>query len=244
MTASSTDHITSWYRRIVVLTGAGVSAESGVNTFRDNGGLWENHRIEDVATPEAFERNPELVQRFYNLRRAQLASVQPNAAHHALARFEQAFQGDFLLVTQNVDDLHDRAGSCNLLHMHGELKMARCVKTHRIWPVDTDITDATLCQCCQQPNLRPHIVWFGEMPLFMDTIYQALERCDLFISIGTSGHVYPAAGFVEVARAAGACTVEINLEPSRVQDAFEERLYGKAGIIVPEYLQRLLDHKS
>lgn len=240
MTANSTEHATPWFRRIVVLTGAGVSAESGVNTFRDNGGLWENHRIEDVATPEAFERNPTLVQRFYNLRRAQLATVQPNPAHRALADFEQQFEGDFLLVTQNVDDLHDRAGSSHLLHMHGELKKARCVKTHRIYDIDTDITDASLCPCCQQPNLRPHIVWFGEMPLFMDTIYQALERCDLFVSIGTSGHVYPAAGFVEVARAAGAHTVEINLEPSRVRDAFEERLYGKAGELLPEYLQRLL----
>jgi NAD-dependent deacetylase len=228
------------YQRIVVLTGAGVSAESGVNTFRDNGGLWENHHIEDVATPEAFARNPELVQRFYNLRRAQLNSVNPNPAHQALADFEQAFEGDFLLITQNVDDLHERAGSQNLLHMHGELKRVRCVRTHRIYAFDGDVNSDTLCECCQMPNLRPHIVWFGEMPLFMDQICRALEQCDLFISIGTSGHVYPAAGFVELASSMGAHTVEINLEPSKVKDAFQQHLYGKAGEILPEYLKSLL----
>lgn len=228
------------YQHIVVLTGAGVSAESGVNTFRDNGGLWENHHIEDVATPEAFARNPELVQRFYNLRRAQLTSVNPNPAHQALASFEQAFEGDFLLITQNVDDLHERAGSQNLLHMHGELKRVRCVRTHRIYTFDGDVNRDTLCECCQQPNLRPHIVWFGEMPLFMDQIYRALEQCDLFISIGTSGHVYPAAGFVELASSIGAHTVEINIEPSKVKDAFQQHLYGKAGEILPEYLKSLL----
>lgn len=228
------------YQRIVVLTGAGISAESGVNTFRDNGGLWENHRIEDVATPEAFERTPELVQRFYNLRRAQLTEVKPNAAHLALANFEQEYDGEFLLVTQNVDDLHDRAGSQKLLHMHGELKKVRCVRTHRVYDWSNDITDNTLCECCQQPNLRPHIVWFGEMPLFMDEIYRALQSCDLFISVGTSGHVYPAAGFVELATQAGADTIEINLEPSQVKDAFQEHIYGKAGLMLPMYLKKLL----
>ena len=238
MTANSANQ--RRYHRIVVLTGAGVSAESGVNTFRDNGGLWENHHIEDVATPEAFARNPELVQRFYNQRRAQLTAVAPNPAHVALANFEAAFDGDFLLVTQNVDNLHDRAGSRNLLHMHGELSKVRCVRTHRIYDWEGAVTPNSLCDCCQQPNLRPHIVWFGEMPLFMDQIYRALEQCDLFISIGTSGHVYPAAGFVQMAARAGADTVEINLEPSKVQDDFCEHIYGKAGIVLPHYLKKLL----
>ena len=228
------------YRRIVVLTGAGISAESGLKTFRDADGLWENHRIEDVATPEAFVRDPALVQKFYNARRAQLASVKPNAAHLALAAFERQFGGQFLLVTQNVDDLHDRAGSRHLLHMHGELLKSRCLVSGRIFDQPGDITNEVMCPCCNRPTLRPHIVWFGEMPLYMDEIYQALEQCDLFVSIGTSGHVYPAAGFVEVANQAGAHTVEINLEPSRGEDAFAERIYGPATRSVGEYFTQLL----
>ncbi len=239
MTARLTDTLIEKPQRIVVLTGAGVSAESGINTFRDNDGLWENHRLEDVATPEAFQRNPNLVQRFYNARRAQLNEVKPNPAHLALAAFEHHFDGDFLLVTQNVDNLHERGGSRRLLHMHGELQRARCVTTGQVFEQVDDITHRSLCECCQQPSLRPHIVWFGEMPIGMDTIYQALSECDLFISIGTSGHVYPAAGFVEVAYQHGAHTLEINLEPSNVKDAFDQHVYGKAGIIVPEYLQQL-----
>lgn len=227
-------------QRIVVLTGAGISAESGIKTFRDSDGLWENHRIEDVATPEAFARSPKQVQHFYNLRRAQLSEVKPNVAHQALADFEQQFNGEFLLVTQNVDNLHERAGSQQLLHMHGELCKARCLACHHVQPWQGDIDDHSQCQHCQATQLRPHIVWFGEMPLFMDDIYQALSRCDVFISIGTSGHVYPAAGFVEIANAAGAHSVEINLEPSNTQDAFAEHRHGKAGIEVPRYLQSLL----
>lgn len=226
-------------RRIVVLTGAGISAESGLRTFRDADGLWENHRIEDVATPEAFVRNPDLVQRFYNARRTQLQGVQPNAAHDALAAFERSFAGDFLLVTQNVDDLHDRAGSRNLRHMHGELLKARCLISGKVFDHPGDISADVLCPCCQRPTLRPHIVWFGEMPLYMDEIYASLEQCDLFISIGTSGHVYPAAGFVEIARHAGAHTVEINLEPSLTEDAFARHIYGKASEAVPAFLNSL-----
>ena len=226
-------------RRIVVLTGAGISAESGINTFRDNGGLWENQRMEDVATPEAFARDPQLVQRFYNARRAQLKDVMPNPAHLALAEFEKAFDGGFLLVTQNVDDLHDRAGSHTLIHMHGELKKSRCTRTQKIHEQTADITDNTLCDCCGTPTLRPHIVWFGEMPLMMDEIYQALDQCDLFLSIGTSGHVYPAAGFVEVARQAGARTVEINKEPSLGIDHFAEAIQGLASVEVPAFLRTL-----
>lgn len=232
-------------KHIVVLTGAGISAESGVKTFRDNDGLWENHRLEDVATPEAFQRDPQLVQRFYNARRAQLQDVEPNEAHLSLARFEQDFlkagpNNKFLLITQNVDNLHDRAGSKNLLHMHGELMLSRCSKSQQVFTQQADIKADSLCTCCQQPNLRPHIVWFGEMPLYMDEIYQALENCDLFISIGTSGHVYPAAGFVEVARNSGAKTVEINPERSQVNNLFHQHIQGKAGTSVPEYFADLL----
>ncbi len=230
----------SGYQHIVVLTGAGISAGSGIRTFRDADGLWENHRLEDVATPEAFVRNPQLVQRFYNDRRRQLSEVRPNPAHLALADFEQRFSGEFLLVTQNVDDLHERAGSRNLRHMHGELNKARCLLSGKIIEHEGDISTDILCPCCQRPTLRPHIVWFGEMPLYMDEICRALEQCDLFLSIGTSGHVYPAAGFVEIARQAGAHTVEINLQPSNTEDAFAEHRYGPAGQTLPSFLQQLL----
>jgi len=230
------------YQSIVVLTGAGVSAESGIKTFRDNNGLWENHRVEDVCTPEAFARNPELVQQFYNARRRQLVTeAQPNPAHRALAEFEQGFPGEFTLVTQNVDDLHERAGSRNILHMHGELLKARCSKTHQVVPWNTDIAADTSCPCCGQRGLlRPDIVWFGEIPLFMDKIETALSHCDLFISIGTSGQVYPAAGFVQMASAYGAHTVELNLEPSAGRTLFAERHYGPATGTVAAYFAQLV----
>jgi NAD-dependent deacetylase len=230
------------YKSIVVLTGAGVSAESGIKTFRDNNGLWENHRVEDVCTPEAFDRNPELVQRFYNARRRQLISeAQPNEAHKALAEFERRFEGDFTLITQNVDDLHERTGSRNLLHMHGELLKARCCHTQKVVPWTADITTETLCPCCHKAGgLRPHIVWFGEIPLHMDEIETALSRCDLFVSIGTSGQVYPAAGFVQLARACGAHTVELNLEPSAGHSSFAESHYGPASRTVMAYFAQLV----
>lgn len=234
---------------IVILTGAGISAESGLLTFRDNGGLWCNHRIEDVATPEAFIRNPKLVQDFYNMRRAQLKEVTPNAAHSALADLAEKWQGDFLLVTQNVDDLHDRAfagrklpDTFRFMHMHGELTKARCAQTDTIYEWSNNIDEDTLCGCCHEMGtLRPHIVWFGEMPLYMPQIYQALAACDLFVSIGTSGNVYPAAGFVQEARMNGSCrTVEINLEPSQGYSLFDEKIYGRASETVPEFVKRLL----
>lgn len=231
-------------QNIVILTGAGISAESGINTFRDNNGLWENHRLEDVATPEAFERDPELVQRFYNLRRQQLTSgtVHPNPAHEALADLEHNSHHNVFVVTQNVDDLHERAGSKNIHHMHGELLKSRCGYSDIIFEQQTDIDSETLCPCCDaMGRLRPHIVWFGEMPLEMERIYRALEQCDLFISIGTSGHVYPAAGFVEVANGYGAHTVELNLEPSEITSAFNETLHGPASQLVPEYLRKLYE---
>lgn len=224
------------YSSIVVLTGAGVSAESGIRTFRASDGLWENHPVEDVATPEGYARNPALVQRFYNDRRRQLRSVEPNKAHRALAEFERKFSGDFLLVTQNVDDLHERAGSQNLIHMHGELLKIQCQDSGSIFQWDQDVSLETQCECCGVAgNLRPHIVWFGEMPLQMDEIYHALSRCDLFVSIGTSGNVYPAAGFFQEAASAGAKTVELNLEPGNHGSMFDEQYYGPATEVVDRF---------
>ncbi len=229
--------------RIVILTGAGISRESGLDTFRDADGIWSRVRLEDVATPEAFARDPVRVQEFYNARRRQLATadVAPNAAHRALAELEQRWSGTVLLVTQNIDDLHERAGSRNLIHMHGELFKARCTSCEAVAPWREDLEAATTCPACGAPGgLRPHVVWFGEMPLEMERIYAALAECGLFVSIGTSGTVYPAAGFVDEARAAGARTVELNIEPSEGHSLFGERIYGPAGRIVPDFVRRLL----
>jgi NAD-dependent deacetylase len=226
--------------RIVILTGAGISAESGVPTFRATDGLWENHRITDVATPEGFFRNPALVQRFYDERRANLARVAPNAAHLALARLDAAWPGELLLVTQNVDDLHDRAGSQRLLHMHGELKSALCTGCGAASPWEGPLLEQPPCPRCGQPRLRPDIVWFGEMPYHIEVIEDALAGCDLFVSIGTSGAVYPAAGFVELARAAGAHTLELNLEPSAGTPLFAEARHGPATQLVPAWVAEVL----
>ncbi|MBM3617087.1 MAG: NAD-dependent deacylase [Alphaproteobacteria bacterium] len=224
-------------KNLFILTGAGISAESGLRTFRDGDGLWENHRIEDVATPEAFARNPVLVQRFYNARRAQLREVEPNAAHRALAELEKLWEGEFTLVTQNVDDLHERGGSKNPIHMHGELRKARCLHSDEIFPWDEDINDTLACACCDTAGtLRPHIVWFGEMPLFMEDIYAALRRCDIFIAIGTSGQVYPAAGFSMEARRSGAWTIECNLVSSD-SPVFETVLEDKATLTLPRIVE-------
>jgi NAD-dependent deacetylase len=231
------------YRSIVILTGAGISAESGIMTFRAADGLWENHRVEDVASPEGYARNPGLVQHFYNERRHQLLSdaVQPNPAHRALAKLEAEFSGDVTLVTQNIDDLHERGGSQRVIHMHGELLKMFCTRSKQVFFIRDDIEHHHRCDCCQQVGtLRPDIVWFGEIPYHMETISDALARCDLFISIGTSGNVYPAAGFVSMANRVGAHTVEINLEPSMVQSRFKEKIYGKAGDVLPEYVESLL----
>lgn len=230
-------------KSLVVLSGAGISAESGIKTFRDAGGLWENYRIEDVATPEGYARNPEAVLRFYNERRRELfgGTIHPNPAHLALAELEKQFRGDFLLVTQNVDNLHERAGNQNIVHMHGEILKVRCVQSEKVYPAEKDVTMEDRCLCCVPPKpLRPHVVWFGEIPLEMERIFHTLGRCDLFIAIGTSGVVYPAAGFVEMARQTGAHTVELNLEPSAVQSVFAEKIYGPASKIVPAYVERLL----
>lgn len=228
-------------RSVVVLTGAGVSAESGINTFRASDGLWENHPIEEVATPEGFARNPQLVYEFYNGRRRQLLSddIRPNAAHTALAKFAHEFSGDFLLVTQNVDNLHERAGSDNVLHMHGELLKMRCVNTDLVFECRRDIDFDIECKCCRSPgNLRPHIVWFGEMPFYMGQIIDALTACDLFISIGTSGNVYPASGFYQTAKQHNAQTVELNLEATGSR--FDSHHFGPATEVVPRFLEELL----
>ena len=228
---------------IVVLTGAGISAESGIKTFRDIDGLWENYRVEEVASPEGFAVNPALVHRFYNKRRYRLlhGGIEPNPAHLALAKLDREFTGEFLLITQNIDNLHERAGSARLLHMHGEILKMRCSGSGQVYPVERDISVEDRCDCCNElGRLRPHVVWFGEMPMEMDRISHALESCDLFISIGTSGNVYPAAGFVQIARSAGAHTVEINLEPSAVESTFHEHVYGLAGEKVPDFTDELL----
>jgi NAD-dependent deacetylase len=232
--------------RIVILTGAGISKESGLDTFRCAGGLWSKVRIEDVATPEAFARDPDRVQSFYDARRRGLLeqAVRPNAAHEALVELERRLPGEVLVVTQNIDDLHDRAGQENLVHMHGELLKARCTRCSAVVPWRGDLAPAPRCPACgAERGLRPHVVWFGEMPLEMDRIQAALAGCELFVSIGTSGNVYPAAGFVREARAAGARTVELNLEPSEGASLFDEAVYGPATRTVPDFVARLLSER-
>ena len=232
--------------RIVILTGAGISAESGLGTFRDTDGLWTRYDLEQVATPEGFARDPALVHNFYNARRRNVTGAEPNAAHAALARLERDHAGDVMVVTQNVDDLHERAGGRNVVHMHGELLKARCTACRHVLPWTEDLGLETACPACEgHGSMRPHVVWFGEMPMAMERIDAALEACDLFLSIGTSGSVYPAAGFVAQARAAGSAhTVELNLEPSEGHSLFAETLYGPASEVVPAYIARLLRPRS
>ena len=227
-------------RNIVILTGAGISAESGIDTFRDSGGLWERVKVEDVATPEAFARDPDLVLRFYDMRRAAIQTKQPNPAHVALARLDAAWPGGLLIVTQNVDDLHERAGARRVLHMHGEHLLAWCTACDARMPWTGPLIDRPPCPACGEPALRPDIVWFGEMPYRMDEIYAALRDADLFVSIGTSGAVYPAAGLVRTARELGAQTLELNLERSQGSAWFEETRLGPAGELVPAWVEALL----
>ncbi|QGF23096.1 NAD-dependent deacylase [Raineyella fluvialis] len=226
--------------RIVVLTGAGISEESGLATFRGAGGLWEGHRVEDVATPEAFELDPETVQRFYDARRRAVASVAPNAAHQALARLEQAIGDDLLVVTQNIDDLHERAGTHHLVHMHGELRRARCLHCgERPW-WDGDLVDRPPCPLCGQRMLRPDVVWFGEMPYDLDVIEEAVVACDVFAAVGTSGVVYPAAGYAAMAKAFGARTIELNLWATDAPLPFDEIREGRATVVVPEWVDDIM----
>jgi NAD-dependent deacetylase len=229
---------------VFVLTGAGVSAESGLGTFRDEGGVWTQYDLSEVATPEGFARDPAKVRAFYNARRANLAAAAPNPAHFALARLERelaARGGRLFLCTQNVDDLHERAGSNAVVHMHGELAVTRCHACEATRPAPGPLDAEAVCRSCGAGGMaRPHVVWFGEVPLFMDEIFEALEEADLFVAIGTSGSVYPAAGFVGEARRMGIRTCEINLEPSDNARAFDERIYGPAGEVVPAWVEAVL----
>ena len=232
-------------RNIVILTGAGVSAESGLATFRGPDGLWEGHRDEDVCTPEALVRDPALVHAFYDARRDKLSTVAPNPAHEALARLDEHWRGELLLVTQNVDDLHERAGSMRLLHMHGELGSGWCLRCDERFPWSGSMGERARCPLCNSVGgVRPDIVWFGEMPYEMDRIDDALRECDLFVSIGTSGAVYPAAGFIQTARYCGARTLEMNLEPSLGSYLFDESRTGKASELVPSWVDALLAAQS
>ncbi|MEO0774071.1 MAG: NAD-dependent deacylase [Pseudomonadota bacterium] len=226
--------------KIVILTGAGISAESGLGTFRDEGGLWAQHNLEDVATPEGFARNPQLVHDFYNARRAQAAEARPNPAHHALARLEADHPGEVLLITQNVDGLHEAAGSRNVLHMHGELAGAKCHACDHRWTAPLTMAPEDPCPSCGAPATRPDVVWFGEFPYHPDRTEAALTHADLFASIGTSGQVYPAAAFGQMARAMGAQTVELNLEPSAASRDFHDCRLGLASQIVPLWVDELL----
>jgi NAD-dependent deacetylase len=226
---------------IVILTGAGISAESGLATFRGLGGLWEGHRVEDVCTPEALRADPELVHRFYDARRAALTTVEPNAAHRALAQLDAEWPGELLIVTQNVDDLHERAGARRMLHMHGALNSALCAACGAREDWREALPPGSVCAVCAAPSMRPDIVFFGEMPYEMARIEAALARADLFVSIGTSGAVYPAADFVQTARYHGAQTLELNLDPSAGSYFFAETRIGPASALVPAWVDTLLD---
>ena len=231
-------------KKIVILTGAGISAESGIDTFRAAGGLWENHRVEDVATPEGFAKDPELVHRFYNLRRAALKTVKPNPAHIALAKLEETLKergGQLTLVTQNVDDLHERGGVQELIHMHGRLTSMLCGICEYRWEHLEDASPDMMCpKCYVKAACRPDIVWFGEMPYAMHVIEERIAECGLFVSIGTSGAVYPAAGFVQMAKALGKETLELNLERSQGSHFFDESRLGPAGELVPQWVDEIL----
>lgn len=227
---------------VVVLTGAGISAESGISTFRDADGLWQNHSIEELATPEGFKANPDLVYRFYHQRRLQIMDEKtlPNPAHIALSELAAAFGTSFTLITQNVDNLHEKGGVERVLHMHGSLTSEKCVVSGKSRQITHKLNAQSRCDCCKTPqHMRPDIVWFGEMPYHMDDIEYYLSSADLFVSIGTSGNVYPAAGFVQIARHYGAYCVELNLEPSEGKSLFDEHHTGKASLLVPAFVERL-----
>lgn len=226
--------------KIVILTGAGISAESGLGTFRDQGGLWDEYDLEEVATPQGFARNPALVHEFYNARRANCLGAAPNAAHEALARLQSDHTGEVVIVTQNIDNLHERGGAHEVVHMHGELMRALCAACGARWDAPPRMAPDDPCPECSQPRTRPDVVWFGEIPYFMDRIGQTLAEADLFVAIGTSGQVYPAAGFVAEARSQGATTLELNLEPSDISHAFDHRRFGPATDLVPVWVDEVL----
>ncbi len=226
--------------KFVILTGAGISAESGLGTFRDAGGIWTQHRLEDVATPEGFARDPALVHGFYNARRAQTAQASPNAAHRALARLQAGWPGEVVIVTQNVDALHEAGGATGVLHMHGILSGALCAACDHRWPAPMEMFPGTPCPACRAPRTRPDVVWFGEMPRHMDAIMDHLAGAGLFVAIGTSGQVWPAAGFVRDAAAGGARTLELNLAHSEISDAFDDTRLGPASRLVPAWVDEML----
>ena len=233
--------------KIVILSGAGISAESGIKTFRDQNGLWENHDVMEVATPQGFASNPSLVYQFYNQRRQQLLwpDVAPNPAHFALTTLQKKWRGEVIIITQNVDDLHERAGAKNVIHMHGELLKARCQKSGQIFECHQDITSDSICRCCQEKgNLRPDIVWFGEIPYFMNEIEKHTSESELFVAIGTSGLVYPAALLVSWARSAGAQTIEVNLEPTERSQIFHHSYQERAGSLIPKLVEELIRQAS
>jgi len=231
-------------KNIVILTGAGISAESGIDTFRAAGGLWENHKVEDVATPQGYFKDPQLVHNFYNMRRAALKTVKPNAAHIALAKLETELTkrgGQLTIVTQNVDDLHERGGVSEVIHMHGILTSMLCGICEHRWEYFEEASPEMLCPSCEvKGSPRPDIVWFGEMPYHMDAIEERVADCDLFVSIGTSGAVYPAAGFVQMAKALSKQTLELNLERSQGSHHFHESRLGSAGHLVPLWVEEVL----
>ncbi|SFU09367.1 NAD-dependent deacetylase [Sedimentitalea nanhaiensis] len=229
--------------KIVILTGAGISAESGLGTFRDEAGLWSQHRIQDVATPEGFAKNPGLVQGFYNARRAQAAQAVPNAAHRALAQLQREWPGEVVIVTQNVDVLHEAGGARDVLHMHGTLTGALCGACGHRWPAPPVMRAHQPCPNCTAPMARPDVVWFGEIPYRMEQILGHVGTADLFAAIGTSGQVYPAAGLVDAATAAGAHTVELNLEPSEITARFCETRFGPATVTAPDWVATMLNRR-
>ncbi len=234
------------YKMIVILTGAGISQESGIPTFRSADGLWQNEEIDAVATPRGYARDPDRVHRFYNARRRELlsAGMRPNPAHKALARLEREYEGRVLIITQNIDNLHERAGSLNVLHMHGELLKARCENCCAVHQWEADLGRETSCpRCDEHGGMRPHIVWFQEMPFHMEEIETAIMRCRTFVSIGTSGNVYPAASFAGMARANGAMTLELNLEPTQGQHVFHNSMHGPASKVVPQWVDSVLFKK-
>ena len=225
---------------IVILPGAGIPAESGLGTFRDVDGLWTKYDLNDVATPEGFARDPALVHAFYNARRANCLGAVPNAAHEALARLEAARPGAVRIVTQNIDDLHERAGSQAVWHMHGEILRAKCQDCGHRWVAAVETAPQDPCPACQQPATRPDVVWFGEVPYFLNAIDDVMQSAELFVSIGTSGNVYPAAGFVQMARQLGVETLELNLEPSDGAAQFDAARNGPASEIVPQWVDEML----
>ncbi len=229
------------YKRIFILTGAGISAESGIGTFRDANGLWNNHKVEDVATVEAFEKNPQYVHRFYNELKPDLLEAKPNLAHLCLTKLQTNYNGNVDIVTQNVDTLHEKAGSKNVYHMHGKIDEAICLNCGHILKSDDDVDTSTICPHCTMAGfMKPNIVFFGEMPLYMPEIEKKLRECDLFISVGTSGVVYPAAGFVYTAKYYGADTIEFNLEKTSNNCLFDEHIFGKCTNTLPEFVEKLL----